>query len=164
MLSGVGPSTPMFDGGAHHIGTTWRIRPNRPRAAAMRPFCRLTSTTCFLGVSPRRAARRASGRVEGGSAARGRLDGQRLSVHVEPLLVGVSHHDDRLRRHRPDDQLREMSVTSAFRSSQLPKTPFTRYSRLLNRLYKRLNNRLHRVHRSIWRLATCGHGLHRSGR
>jgi len=31
-----------------HIDATWRIRLNRPRAAAMRrPFCQTTLTTCF---------------------------------------------------------------------------------------------------------------------
>jgi len=29
-----------------HIGATWRIRLNRPCAAAMRPFCQITLTTC----------------------------------------------------------------------------------------------------------------------
>jgi len=29
-----------------HIGVTWRIRLNRPCAAAMRPFCQITLTTC----------------------------------------------------------------------------------------------------------------------
>jgi len=29
-----------------HTGATWRILLNRPRAAAMRPFCEITLTTC----------------------------------------------------------------------------------------------------------------------
>ena len=36
----------MLDG--VHIGATWRIRLNRPRAAAMRPFGQITLTTYFL--------------------------------------------------------------------------------------------------------------------
>jgi len=30
-----------------HIGATWRIRLNHPRAAAMRLFCQITVNTCF---------------------------------------------------------------------------------------------------------------------
>ena len=32
-----------------HIGATWRIRLNRPCAAAMRQFCQITLTTCYCG-------------------------------------------------------------------------------------------------------------------
>jgi len=31
-----------------HIGSTWRIRLNRPCAAAMRPFCQITLTACYV--------------------------------------------------------------------------------------------------------------------
>ena len=31
-----------------HIGATWRIRLNRPCAAAMRPFCQISSTALFF--------------------------------------------------------------------------------------------------------------------
>jgi len=31
-----------------HIGATWQIRLNRPCAAAMRLFCQITWTTCYL--------------------------------------------------------------------------------------------------------------------
>jgi len=30
-----------------HIGATWRMRLNRPCAAAMRSFCQITLTTCL---------------------------------------------------------------------------------------------------------------------
>jgi len=30
-----------------HISTTWRLRLNRPYAAAMRPFCEITFTSCY---------------------------------------------------------------------------------------------------------------------
>jgi len=30
-----------------HIGTTWRIRLNRPCSVAMLPFCQITLTTCY---------------------------------------------------------------------------------------------------------------------
>jgi len=30
-----------------HTGATWRTRLNRPCAAAMRPFCQITLTTCY---------------------------------------------------------------------------------------------------------------------
>jgi len=40
----VGPRKHMLDG--VHIGATWRIRLNRPCAAAMWPFCQITLTTC----------------------------------------------------------------------------------------------------------------------
>jgi len=36
---------------AVHIGATWRIRENRPCAAAMRPFCKITLTTCYNSVA-----------------------------------------------------------------------------------------------------------------
>ena len=39
------------------IGATWRIPVNRPRAAAMQPFCQIPLTTCYyeyeFGVSAR---------------------------------------------------------------------------------------------------------------
>jgi len=37
-------------GGAVHIGATWRIRLNRPCAAAMWPFCQITLTTCLIVI------------------------------------------------------------------------------------------------------------------
>jgi len=37
--------------GGVHIGATWRIPLNRRCAAAMRPFCQITSTTCWCFVS-----------------------------------------------------------------------------------------------------------------
>ena len=33
--------------GGVHTGATWRIPLNRPCAAAMRPFCQITLTTCY---------------------------------------------------------------------------------------------------------------------
>jgi len=36
---------------AVHIGATWRICENRPCAAAMRPFCKITLTTCYNFVA-----------------------------------------------------------------------------------------------------------------
>jgi len=34
--------------GGVHAGTIWRIPLNRPRAAALRSFCQITLTTCYL--------------------------------------------------------------------------------------------------------------------
>ena len=41
----VDPRKHVLDG--VHIGAAWRIRLNRPCAAAMRPFCQITLATCF---------------------------------------------------------------------------------------------------------------------
>jgi len=42
----IGPRKHLLHG--MHIGATWRIRLNRPYAAAMRPFCQITLTACLL--------------------------------------------------------------------------------------------------------------------
>jgi len=40
-----------FDGGLWvHIGAIWRIRLNRPCAAAMRHFCHITWTACLTSI------------------------------------------------------------------------------------------------------------------
>jgi len=36
--------------GGIHIGATWRIRLNRPCAAAMRPYVKLFLTTCLISA------------------------------------------------------------------------------------------------------------------
>jgi len=41
----VGPTKHAF--GGLHTGATWRIPVNHLYAAAMRPFCQITWTTCF---------------------------------------------------------------------------------------------------------------------
>jgi len=43
----VGPRN-MLDG--VQVGATWRMRLNHPCAAAMRPFCQITLTTCYLSI------------------------------------------------------------------------------------------------------------------
>jgi len=45
MWTRVGQRKHVLDG--VHIGTTWRIRLNRPCAAVMQSFCQITLTTCF---------------------------------------------------------------------------------------------------------------------
>jgi len=40
MWTRVGPAKRVLDG--VHVGATWRIRLNRPCAAAMRPFCQIS--------------------------------------------------------------------------------------------------------------------------
>jgi len=47
MWTQAGPRKHVLDG--VRIGATWRIRPNRPCAAAMRPSCQITLTT-FIDV------------------------------------------------------------------------------------------------------------------
>ena len=42
----VDPKKNVLDG--VHIGATWRIRLNHPCAAAMRPFCQIALTTCWI--------------------------------------------------------------------------------------------------------------------
>ena len=42
----VGPRNHVLDG--VHIGATWQIRLNRPRAEAMQPYIKLLLTTCLL--------------------------------------------------------------------------------------------------------------------
>jgi len=49
MWTRVGPNKHASDVG--HVGATWRIRLNRPCAAAVRPLCRITLTTCCI-ISP----------------------------------------------------------------------------------------------------------------
>jgi len=59
-----GPRKHMLDG--VHIAATWRIRSNRPRAAAMWPYVKLLSTTCFVrcrGAPKRRGSHRSIGPV-----------------------------------------------------------------------------------------------------
>jgi len=45
LWSRVGPRMHVLRG--VHTGATWRIPLNRPCAAAMRPFCQITLTTCY---------------------------------------------------------------------------------------------------------------------
>jgi len=45
MQLGMGPRKHVLDG--EHVGATWRMRLNRPCAAAVRPFCQITFTTCY---------------------------------------------------------------------------------------------------------------------
>jgi len=48
MLFGMWTRKHVLDG--VHTGATWRIRLNRPCAAAMRPFCQNTLATCLKKV------------------------------------------------------------------------------------------------------------------
>jgi len=41
----MGPRKHVLDG--VHIGATWQLRLNRPRATSVRPFCQVTLTTCY---------------------------------------------------------------------------------------------------------------------
>jgi len=47
----VGPRNHVL--GGVYTGASWRIPLNRPCAAAMRPFCQITLTTCYYFISAR---------------------------------------------------------------------------------------------------------------